>query len=217
MRLSFHMSFVDKFSCILCCKRFDRKKQQVKAFKEAAERLDEESDIITLFKALRVAKFWFNTKLRQDQKYLVSMFQQYHVSLAAIDIKYNPDDLEPEIDDKFFNEFSPGSEDVDKIIYERIFKKDMNHYQNLDEFSAFNLMGQYLKKEVLTVKNLEDLTNQQNDGGANDQQKQLFRQLLLKKIMADVEAGEKSDDSDLENGDNQKQQDTTYSINKIED
>eukprot|EP00352_Strombidinopsis_acuminata_P005339 CAMPEP_0176350378 /NCGR_PEP_ID=MMETSP0126-20121128/9431_1 /TAXON_ID=141414 ORGANISM="Strombidinopsis acuminatum, Strain SPMC142" /NCGR_SAMPLE_ID=MMETSP0126 /ASSEMBLY_ACC=CAM_ASM_000229 /LENGTH=51 /DNA_ID=CAMNT_0017700361 /DNA_START=1483 /DNA_END=1638 /DNA_ORIENTATION=- len=51
------------------------------------------------------------------------MFQNYHVSFKDIDIKYNPDDLEPEINEEFFDKFSPTSDAIDKVIYERIFKK----------------------------------------------------------------------------------------------
>jgi len=72
---------------------------------------------------LRVAKLLANTKLRKEQKYLVNMFQNYHVSFKDIDIKYNPDDLEPEINEEFFDKFSPTSDAIDKVIYERIFKK----------------------------------------------------------------------------------------------
>jgi len=54
---------------------------------------------------------------------------------------------------------------MDKTIYERIFKKDMDNYQDLNGFNPFNKMGAFLKSQVLTVKNAEGQTNQQLQGG----------------------------------------------------
>lgn len=66
MNLSFELSIIDKCSCCLFCDKFNQKKQHLYAFREASERLSEETDIVTLLKVLRVSKFMANTKLREE-------------------------------------------------------------------------------------------------------------------------------------------------------
>lgn len=80
------------------------------------------------------------------------MFQNYHVSFKDIDIKFNPDDLEPKIDSQFFNKFSPATDHIDKVIYDRIFKKEAQDYQAVQDFNPLVAMGGFLKKTIEAAK-----------------------------------------------------------------
>lgn len=59
-------------------------------------------------------------------------------------MKYNPDDLEPDITEDFFNQFSPSTDTIDKLIYERIFiKRDIDH-RTLSSFDPLGLISSFL-------------------------------------------------------------------------
>lgn len=69
-------------------------------------------------------------------------------------MKYNPDDMEPEITDTFFDPFNPATDSIDKVIYDRIFKKNASDYHKIEDFNPFAAMGGFLRKTI-TIKNIE--------------------------------------------------------------
>lgn len=51
--------------------------------------------------------------------------------------------------DTFFEKFSPASEELDMVIYERIYKKNEDDYQDIEDFNPFAAMGGFLRKNVM--------------------------------------------------------------------
>jgi len=82
------------------------------------------------------------------------------VSFNAIDIKYNPDDLEPKISEDFFNSFNPGFDTVDKNIYDRIYLREMDDYQEIKDIDPFGYLSSFIKKNL--VENIAQIARQNN-------------------------------------------------------